>query len=98
MTFLMKGNPLNLQSPLSFLYSTRLTSWASTDEYVTKMAQATNNNLKVWFEFRGAEFGLAPLTVEEVDLRFWSGFFWSGWQYMPWVRDNRWLGLWISLR
>lgn len=39
------------------------------------MAQATNNNLKVWFEFRGGEFGLAPLTVEEANLRFWSVFF-----------------------
>lgn len=28
------------------------------------MREATNHNLKFWFEFRGAEFGLAPLSVE----------------------------------
>ena len=35
------------------------------EPFTTRNIQATNNNLKVWFEFRGGEFGLAPLTVEE---------------------------------
>lgn len=35
------------------------------EPFTTRNIQATNNNLKIWFEFRGAEFGLAPLSVEE---------------------------------
>ncbi|CAJ1355415.1 unnamed protein product [Effrenium voratum] len=35
------------------------------EPFITRNIQATNNNLKLWFEFRAAEFGLAPLSVEE---------------------------------
>lgn len=35
------------------------------EPFTTRNIQAANNNLKIWFEFRGAEFGLAPLSVEE---------------------------------
>lgn len=34
------------------------------------LSKATNNNLKIWFEFRGAEFGLAPLSVEDESLTY----------------------------
>eukprot|EP00931_Biecheleriopsis_adriatica_P059044 TRINITY_DN35269_c0_g1_i1.p1 TRINITY_DN35269_c0_g1~~TRINITY_DN35269_c0_g1_i1.p1 ORF type:complete len:1384 (-),score=308.98 TRINITY_DN35269_c0_g1_i1:77-4015(-) len=35
------------------------------EPFIHRSVQATKNNLKVWFEFRAAEFGLAPLPVEE---------------------------------
>ncbi|CAE8641003.1 unnamed protein product [Polarella glacialis] len=35
------------------------------EPFVHRSVQASHNNLKLWFEFRAAEFGLAPLPVEE---------------------------------
>jgi len=53
--------------------------WALTGHWLSK---ATNNNLKIWFEFRGAEFGLAPLSVEDVE----SAFSWAlGEQLSSWM-------------
>ena len=34
------------------------------EPFTSRNIQATNHNLQFWFEFRGAEFGLAPLSVE----------------------------------
>ena len=39
---------------------------------VDSQLKATNNNLKIWFEFRGAEFGLAPLSVEDAEIYNWA--------------------------
>eukprot|EP00435_Cladocopium_sp_Y103_P052728 s995_g16.t1 len=38
------------------------------EPFTTRNIQAANNNLKIWFEFRGAEFGLAPLSVEDAEI------------------------------
>ncbi|CAL1138925.1 unnamed protein product [Cladocopium goreaui] len=52
------------------------------EPFTTRNIQATNNNLKIWFEFRGAEFGLAPLSVEDVE----SAFSWAlGEQLSSWM-------------
>lgn len=35
------------------------------EPFIQRSIQATNNNIKAWFEFRAGEFGLAPLSMEE---------------------------------
>ena len=54
--------------------------WALTGHWLSK---ATNNNLKIWFEFRGAEFGLAPLSVEDVE----SAFSWGSGRAVEFLDD-----------
>lgn len=35
------------------------------EPFIQRSIQATNNNIKAWFEFRAGEFGFAPLPMEE---------------------------------